>query len=918
MKTSGPESVVTSAPAVSLQGEPNVAQHVLNAAPVIVLLLDPQGIIQHVNPFFEQLTGWRLDEIKGKDWFATFIPTRDLDRIRSLFQTALRDSPTRGNINPIVTRNGEEREIKWNDQVMRGADGQISCILAIGMDVTERIRAERREAVRPNQLKNLSQLSLLLAGSSELVFEQIVRLIGEQFQVRVACLAQIEKDELRFRAMYENGEVWAEAGSCLLKMTPCATVQETKDLRIYDRVTERFPEASFLRTHNAYAYCGFPCLDKAGNVTAVIFVLDDKPRDFTEEEQHLLRIIGQRVATEIEHARVADEQQRAVDALRESKERYRLLIEHAPYCIHGLNKQGQFVSINQAGVRMINETDESRVIGRNYLSFVSDSDRPRIAALLEAAQMGQHSEFEFIGGNGRVYRSNFVPLADGTIMGISLDITEGKRAENIVRETVASLNEAQRIASIGSWDFDIRNSRLTWSAEIYRIFEIDSKSFEASYETFLNAVYPEDREMVNAAYTQSLKTRQPYDIVHRLQMADGRIKFVRERWETFYDQDERPLRSLGTVQDVTQLQEAEDKLRASEIRYRMLVEQATDGIFLHRADGSVLDVNRQACESLGFSRDELIGMKVAEFAPFITPEELQEIQLQVEHGQAVTFESYHRRKDGSKFPVEVRINPFHIANQPVALSVVRDITERKQADVQLQELRDVLAHMNRLGTLGEIASGLAHELNQPLGAINIDASTSLFLCKEIDSPKLQSCLQRISDQALRAGEIVRRMRSFIRRDSFNKEPHEINRLVREVLMLLDDRLRHNSVTLELSLAESLPAIAVDGIQIQQVLVNLVRNADDAMAENGDTPRVLTIRTEAATSAIRIEIADTGCGLDPEIAAKLFFPFQTTKPSGLGLGLVICHTIVDAHDGCLEARSNSVRGTTFTLTLPVIS
>jgi C4-dicarboxylate-specific signal transduction histidine kinase len=250
------------------------------------------------------------------------------------------------------------------------------------------------------------------------------------------------------------------------------------------------------------------------------------------------------------------------------------------------------------------------------------------------------------------------------------------------------------------------------------------------------------------------------------------------------------------------------------------------------------------------------------------------------------------------------------------VAFLRDITERKQAESQANELRDTLAHSKRVSIMGEIASGLAHELNQPLGAIHLDANTALFLAQELDTPGLPECLRRISEQSFRAGEIIRRMRSFIRRDSSHKAPEDINRLVREVLMLLGDNLSENAVTVDLNLAERLPPIVVDGIQIQQVLVNLIRNASEAMAQNVDAQRVLSLRTERIENEVRVSISDTGCGLDRDIAAKLFFPFQTTRPAGLGLGLSICRTLVEAHNGRIDVHPNPDRGTTFLFTIPV--
>lgn len=214
--------------------------------------------------------------------------------------------------------------------------------------------------------------------------------------------------------------------------------------------------------------------------------------------------------------------------------------------------------------------------------------------------------------------------------------------------------------------------------------------------------------------------------------------------------------------------------------------------------------------------------------------------------------------------------------------------------------------------MGEMAAGLAHELNQPLASLRLYAATAGDIAAECDSPRLAQCLTRIDEQSLRAGEIIRRMRSFVTHRPMGREPTDINQLVREVLPILENELRHARITLELSLAEPLPAVLADGVQIQQILINLVRNAIDAMTGLEDGSRRLFIGTKFRSGQVRIVVGDTGAGLAPKIAANLFQPFQSTKPTGLGLGLAICRTLIQAHGGQIGVEATTPRGTTFLL------
>jgi two-component system sensor kinase FixL len=247
---------------------------------------------------------------------------------------------------------------------------------------------------------------------------------------------------------------------------------------------------------------------------------------------------------------------------------------------------------------------------------------------------------------------------------------------------------------------------------------------------------------------------------------------------------------------------------------------------------------------------------------------------------------------------------------------VRQITEAKKAQEQIGVLRDELAHLSRVGNLGEMASGLAHELNQPLAALHVYATAALELADRADWPKAIDCLQHISQQSLRAGQIVHRMRSFVRRGPSRRTAANVHQLIREVLALLDTDLRHNSVQVQLNLADHPPRIVVDGIQIQQVLVNLIRNAIEAMARQPEGSRRLSISTSFDDRTLGVRVTDSGAGIDPAVAANLFQPFQTTKPTGLGLGLAICRTLIEDHGGTIRLESVPSGGATFLFTLPL--
>ena len=278
------------------------------------------------------------------------------------------------------------------------------------------------------------------------------------------------------------------------------------------------------------------------------------------------------------------------------------------------------------------------------------------------------------------------------------------------------------------------------------------------------------------------------------------------------------------------------------------------------------------------------------------------------------------RKDGSSFPVEYSSTPLRDEEGRILGSVVvfRDISKRKQADEAARQHQLELTHMARLSTLGEMASGMAHELNQPLTAIatNADACVRLLENDACARERIVEVLEIIGAQARRAGEIIQQLRQFVRKEEPRVSAVDLNQLVREVLVLVRPELERAAVQLELDLAEPLPPVSVQRIQIDQVILNLVRNAMEAMLDPRITRRRLKVRTRSAgANAVTVEVEDSGPGLSPEVRDKLFDPFVTTKPHGMGLGLSISKGIIEAHKGRLYCEETG-SGTLFRFVLPL--
>jgi two-component system sensor kinase FixL len=276
-----------------------------------------------------------------------------------------------------------------------------------------------------------------------------------------------------------------------------------------------------------------------------------------------------------------------------------------------------------------------------------------------------------------------------------------------------------------------------------------------------------------------------------------------------------------------------------------------------------------------------------------------------------------RRRDATTFPMHLSIGEMQTGGEPFYTGFVRDLTEHQQTQARLQELQSELVHVSRLSAMGEMASALAHELNQPLAAIsNYMKGSRRLLAESTDAnaPKIESAMDRAAEQALRAGQIIRRLRDFVSRGESEKRVESLFKLIEEAGALGLAGAREQGVQLRFGLNPEADLVLADRVQIQQVLVNLFRNALEAMAQAPRRELIVSNR-RAADDMIEIDVSDTGTGLHDDVKPNLFQTFYTTKETGMGVGLSISRSIIEAHGGRMWADNNAAGGATFRFTLP---
>lgn len=374
-----------------------------------------------------------------------------------------------------------------------------------------------------------------------------------------------------------------------------------------------------------------------------------------------------------------------------------------------------------------------------------------------------------------------------------------------------------------------------------------------------------------------------------------------------------------------ELHKAKNRL---ELQHELILDSVADGIYGVDLEGRSTFFNKAAeritgwvaSEVIGLNQHELLHHTHADGSPHWS-EECPVYQTFRDNEARYISDDIFWRKDGSNFPVEYSSTPIWDENGRTLGSVVvfRDMTRRKKAEEDARQHQVELARAGRLSTLGEMASGIAHELNQPLTAISTNAQASIRLL-ESSSSNLEVCIdvmERIADQADRAGEIIRQLRRFVRKEPLERTQVDINELVKAVVVLIRPEIRRAGVYLELSLDATLPRISAQPIQIEQVILNLARNAIESLSDSQQSERILHIGTRGEDGRrIHVVVRDNGPGIRPEMAATLFDPFVTSKAQGMGLGLSISHGIIEAHGGKLTVNPDYRTGAEFNFYLPV--
>ena len=647
------------------------------------------------------------------------------------------------------------------------------------------------------------------------------------------------------------------------------------------------------------------------------------------------------------------ERKRAEEELRRSEtlaeQRLRLVVDTTPAMINTLRPDGHLDYVNKGwldyfGFSLETALDRADVMNISMPSTADmhGSDWQPVIHPEDLSEFTNHWKSILVSGKPEehearvrrfdgVYRWHLfraVPLYDeaGKIVkwyASAFDIEDRKQAEEALRQSESYLAEAQRLTHTGSWVWQVSGrDALHLSEEWYRIYGFDPEEAMPTREQRLQRVHPEDRAKWEGAIARAIIGKSDYEVEYRILLPGGIVKHVHTVGRPVLNAAGNLVQFVGSSTDITERKQTEDALRRSETYLHEAQRLSHTGSWRHDFLTGTVTTSPEVRRIWGI--DSIDDASAADlFFSRMHPADRSIVEQQYEMARLrkTDFQSDFRvvLPDGTVRNVHTIGHAILNKSGDIAefFGTVIDLTERKRAEEALRQAQADLAHASRVTAMGELTASLAHEVNQPIAAAMTDANTCLrWLARDQpDMEEAREAASRVVKDATRAAAIISRIRSQFKKGGTERERLDINDVVREILALLRSEAMRYSISARTELAEDLPQVTADRVQLQQVMMNLIMNSIDAM-KAVEGKRELALQSQRTENEqLLVTVTDTGVGLPPQQADQIFNAFFTTKAHGTGMGLRISRSIIESHGGRLWAVPNSPRGASFYLTLP---
>jgi two-component system, LuxR family, sensor kinase FixL len=629
----------------------------------------------------------------------------------------------------------------------------------------------------------------------------------------------------------------------------------------------------------------------------------------------ITRLVGERIS-----------RRRAEVSLRQSKERMSLAAEAASLGLWEWDVGRNEVWMTDRGRTLLGFAPDERLDYAALAARVHPEDRAaRNAAIRDALKTrGEYAmEYRVVLPDGRLrWIDARGRCMDGDskgtrLLGVSMDATAKKQTQHALLESEARFRTMADSAPVLIW--------MSGTDKLCNFFNKGWLNFtgrpleQELGHGWAEGVHREDLDGCLKVYVNSFDARRPFTMEYRLRRRDGEYRWVLDQGAPRFAPDGTFLGYIGSCIDITEYKQAQNL-------FRLVVEASPNGIVLVDAQGRIVLVNAQAEKLFGYGREELVGQS----DELLIPERFRGEHPTLRAGfhaapstraMGARLELFAQRKDGTEFPVEIGTSPIQSPEGTLILSAIVDITERKQAEAEARKHGEELAHLGRVAIMGEMAGSLAHELNQPLtGIVNNASAGKRFIAKgRWDLAKLDSLFEAIVEDGRRAGGIIRSIRGMVHKGKQVRCPLSLNDVIVGVLRFVHSDALERHCLLITEAEPDLPPVEGDQVQLQQVLLNLIVNAFEAMSETPVAERRVIIRTERESDGrLRVSVRDFGIGLPPGNSERIFENFFSTKRDGLGMGLAIVRSIVVSHEGELAAVNAEGGGTCVYFSLPVIA
>lgn len=653
----------------------------------------------------------------------------------------------------------------------------------------------------------------------------------------------------------------------------------------------------------------------------------------SEQKLKLNTDIDDRQRAEAQRDRTIEELRARQSMLSESEQQFRAIFDEAGTGITlvDLQQTGTPIRNNRALQTMLGLSQEELGFFETYDELTARDDRDADAATFRELCEGQRDslrqEKHFILRDGSSVWANviFTLLRDAAgfprfIIAIHEDITERKRAVERLQAKQELLDLAQKSARAMAFDWYIQQEVNVWSPEQESLYGLPAGSFDGTFQGWKRLIYAPDWPVLLKAIAHAHETGE-VAVEFRAVWPDGSLHWLATNGQMFFDEQGQPCRMVGFTTDVTPRKLAEEDLRRSEAFLAEAQHLSSTGSFSWRVETGEITWSEQAYHI--FELDPAVPMTPEIMRTRVHPEDAQLFDEVFDRAQAGggDFEFEHRLLMPDHSIKYLHVIAHGLRGQDGELEyigAVQDVTERRLSEEALNNLRSELAHVSRVATLGALTASIAHEVNQPLSGIITNASTCLRMLAA-DPPNVDGAREtarRTIRDGHRAADVITRLRALFGKQGATSEPVDLNEATREVIAMSLSELRRNRVLPRLELADNLPPVTGDRVQLQQVILNLLLNALDAMRGVEDSPTPLVIRTARdEDDRVRLCVQDAGIGFDPQVAARLFEAFYTTKHDGMGIGLSVSRSIIESHHGRLWATLNDGPGATFSFSLP---